>query len=661
MISYLTADIEHISELKGAKKALQNAGFRRPLDLLYLAPKNYEDKRYITPIFTLTEGQTARVSGQVQSARATGRIFLAHIFDGTGDLRAVFFQVYPGIGTLLQQGKRVELFGQMKMTPYGLQMSQPQVACAFEPCLTPIYPSIKGISNARLHSMIGALIDALPEYDKAFGAPVAGGMSFKAALDAIHRPALDACANDLVSMAHAAHKRLITQELWAHQLNARMQIRQRKRRRAVHFDTNQSLLERALIKEAGFVMTEAQTRAVAQMHADLAKKYPMRRLLQGDVGSGKTYVSAHVAARVLAGGYKVAFMAPTEVLAGQHLQTFTRWFEPLGIPVVGWMGKMNQAAKKAARAVMEADAPCIAVGTHALFYDQSQFLNLGLVIIDEEHKFGVDQRERLIQKGKNVHTLAMTATPIPRTLALSAYGDMDVSIIDALPKGRIPIQTVTIARSRVDEVIAKMRIYCDKGNQAYWVCPLVDASKVDAAKATETFERFLEAGFRVGLLHGRLSGEDKRGVLTQFLRHEFDILVATTVVEVGVDIPNASLMIIENPERLGLAQLHQLRGRVGRGAKESFCVLLHEDTLTPHATLKLGAIRNIKSGFELAEVDLKMRGAGELLGTRQVGASGFYWADLSIHAAELETATAWADHWLKEDAAFCKTVIKHWR
>ena len=458
----------------------------------------------------------------------------------------------------------------------------------------------------------------------------------------------------LTARTHAACQRLIIEELTAHQLSLLYRRQQLHKFKAPKC-TTQSPLTEQLFAALPFKLTGAQQRVMKDITADMATSIPMLRLIQGDVGSGKTLVAAGAAGYALDSGWQVAVMAPTEILAEQHLLNFKQWFEPLGIGV-GWLaGKQTAKQRREALEAVIENSVQIVVGTHALFQDTVQFAKLGLVIIDEQHRFGVEQRMALTNKGvagSTPHQLIMTATPIPRTLAMSVYGDMDTSIIDELPPGRTPITTVTIDRNRRDDVIERIAVNCAEGRQAYWVCSLVEESSVlDAQAAEATYEDLNERlNIRIGLVHGKMKGADKQAIMQQFKAGELDLLIATTVIEVGVDVPNASLMVIENAERLGLSQLHQLRGRVGRGSTKSYCVLLYQKPLSETGTERLNVLRDSTDGFVIAQKDLELRGPGELLGKRQTGNIGYYLADLIRDEQLFAIAQRLAKHLIADSA-----------
>ena len=699
----------------GAKVAEQLAqlNIKRIFDLLLHLPRDYEDRSRSLSIAEVDHGQSALITGRVVHVDNKRSGMTVVIDDDTGTVSLRFFKVYPGLAQTMSLGTRLQLFGEVKVSRYGKQMSHPeyQVITDNAPItntgLQPIYPSVKGLHQNKLRTLIKLALQTvrsqgLPmtllttaDFDVVADLPLAPfepkkpvaletyaedifstlarsvpdngvhqtnptaydtnqNISIEAtrvansnvynltifeALVLLHTPPTYTDANQqyklltqLSARTHAACQRLIIEELAAHQLSLlyrRQQLHQHKAPKC----TTQSPLADALFGALPFDLTGAQKRVMRDITADMALSIPMLRLVQGDVGAGKTLVAAGAAGYALDSGWQVAVMAPTEILAEQHLLNFKNWFEPLGIGV-GWLaGKQTAKQRREALQAVSDNTVQVVVGTHALFQEQVQFAKLGLVIIDEQHRFGVEQRMALTNKGvanSTPHQLIMTATPIPRTLAMSVYGDMDTSIIDELPPGRTPITTVTIDRNRRDEVIERIAINCEAGRQAYWVCSLVEESSVlDAQAAEATYEDLNERlDIRIGLVHGKMKSAEKQAIMQAFKAGGLDLLIATTVIEVGVDVPNASLMVIENAERLGLSQLHQLRGRVGRGSTKSYCVLLYQKPLSETGTERLNVLRDSTDGFVIAQKDLELRGPGELLGKRQTGNVGYYLADL---------------------------------
>jgi ATP-dependent DNA helicase RecG len=536
--------------------------------------------------------------------------------------------------------------------------------------LTPVYPATAGLAQHVLRKLIdGALqrcdlSDSLPQQVRSrLRLP-----AFEPSVRYLHNPPPDADQAELEARTHAAWRRIKFDELLAQQLSMRLHYRKRQASRAPALAPPGELSVQ-LLRSLAFQLTRAQQRTLAEIRADLAKPHPMQRLLQGDVGSGKTIVSALAALQTVESGYQVAVMAPTEILAEQHYTKFAGWLQPLGIEVTWLAGSLTRVHKRAALERVASGAAAVAVGTHALFQDQVEFKSLGLAIVDEQHRFGVHQRLALrlkgtdAQQGTQAHQLMMSATPIPRTLAMSFYADLDVSVIDELPPGRTAVVTKLISEARRDEVVHRVRDACMQGRQAYWVCPLIEESEALQLKtAIDTFETVQQIfpDLRVGLAHGRLSSQEKAGVMDAFKRGEVQLLVATTVIEVGVDVPNASLMVIEHAERMGLAQLHQLRGRVGRGTEASVCILLYQNPLSETARERLKIVFEHTDGFEIAREDLRIRGPGELLGARQSGVPMLRFADLTTDVDLLEEARNVADRLLREHPRSVDAHLNRW-
>lgn len=662
---------------------LAKIGLHTVQDLLLHLPLRYEDRTQLYPIGELLPGIYATVEGEVLNSNITfggRRMMTCQITDGTGILTMRFFNFNAAMKNSLATGRRVLAYGEAKRGKYGAEMIHPEYriqgdlsAPALQETLTPVYPTTEGIKQATLRKLTDQALELLDTCAIAELLPpelAQGMMSLPEALRTLHRPPPSMQLADLESGKHAAQHRLILEELLSHNLSMLALRAGAQRYYAQPLITNDTLKQR-LLAALPFTPTGAQNRVVAEIEQDLAKDFPMMRLVQGDVGSGKTLVAALAALRAIANGKQVALMAPTELLAEQHASNFTAWFEPLGIKV-GWLaGKQKGKARIAQQEAIASGQVQMVVGTHAIFQEHVQFNGLALVIIDEQHRFGVHQRLALWEKGQqqgfHPHQLIMTATPIPRTLAMTAYADLDTSIIDELPPGRTPVTTVAIADTRRNEIIERVRHACiSEGRQAYWVCTLIEESDLLEAQAAEaTWEELTAAlaELKIGLVHGRMKPQEKQSVMQAFKQGELHLLVATTVIEVGVDVPNASLMIIENPERLGLAQLHQLRGRVGRGAVASHCVLLYKSPLSKTAQLRLQVLRDSNDGFVIAQKDLEIRGPGELLGTRQTGNAEFKVADLlrdqalipevqriarHIHERYPEQAAALIERWMPE-------------
>ena len=642
-----------VTALRGVGAALAARlavlGVEQVQDLLFVLPTRYEDRTRVQPIGSLLPGSRVVVEGEVLLTEVVfrrRRQMLCRLADGSGFLTLRFFHFSKSQQDGLTRGTRIRCFGEVRRGPLGLEIVHPEYRRiadgpgVLEDRLTPVYPMTEGVTQGRLRMLIGL---ALRELDTAgvrewlpesilqpLGLP-----SLRTALEFVHRPPVDAALDELEAGRHPAQRRLAFEELLTHHVVMRRLRDTARTDSATPLHDTVGLATR--FKESlSYTLTGAQQRSLDDIERDLQRTQPMVRLVQGDVGCGKTVVAAAAAARAIGSGCQVALMAPTELLAEQHQKNLDSWFRPLGITVGLVTGSQPVRTRRSALEAVAAGDLQLVVGTHALFQDGMQFHKLALVIVDEQHRFGVQQRLRLAEKGlhenRHPHQLIMTATPIPRTLAMTAYADLDVSIIDELPPGRTPVKTVVAAQSRRDEVVARIAAACRAGRQAYWVCPLIDESEeLQCQAAEETAVSLTEAlsEFRVGLVHGRMKAKEKEAVMLEFKAGRIQLLVATTVIEVGVDVPNATVMVIENAERMGLAQLHQLRGRVGRGSHESSCVLLYRAPLGALARARLNAIRDSNDGFDIAQRDLELRGPGELLGTRQTGLARMRVADLA--------------------------------
>ncbi|MBW7981028.1 ATP-dependent DNA helicase RecG [Enterobacillus tribolii] len=666
----------------GASQAgkLAKIGLENIQDLLLHLPLRYEDRTKLYPINDLLPGIYATVEGNVlrtDIAFGRRRMLTSQISDGTGVLTLRFFNFNAAMKNSLAEGRHVVAYGEIKRGQRGAEIIHPEYRVQGESgdvelqeALTPVYPTTEGVRQATLRKLTDqalALLDTVPIAELLPEELRHGLMDLPQALHTLHRPPPDIQLSDLEQGKHPAQRRLILEELLAHNLSMLAVRAGTQRHKALALAADDALKNRFLAA-LPFSPTNAQQRVVADIEADMNKPVPMMRLVQGDVGSGKTLVAALAALRVIAHGKQVALMAPTELLAEQHAANFRRWFEPLGL-TVGWLaGKQKGKARQTQMDAIAGGEVDMIVGTHAMFQEQVRFSGLALVIIDEQHRFGVHQRLALWEKGEeqgfHAHQLIMTATPIPRTLAMTAYADLDTSVIDELPPGRTPVTTVAIPDTRRSDVIERVKSAClNEGRQAYWVCTLIEESdllEAQAAEATAEELKLLLPELKIGLVHGRMKAAEKQGVMEAFKQGELQLLVATTVIEVGVDVPNASLMIIENPERLGLAQLHQLRGRVGRGAVASHCVLLYKAPLSQTAQKRLQVLRDSNDGFVIAQRDLEIRGPGELLGTRQTGSAEFRVADLLRDQALIPEVQRIARHLHQNYPEHARALIERW-
>jgi ATP-dependent DNA helicase RecG len=643
------------------KAKLARLGLHTDFDLVLHLPLRYEDETHVTPIAEARHGVPVLVEGDIVSSEVAfrpRRQLVLKVRDESGLLFVRFLNFYPSHGRSLAAGARVRLYGEVRPGFFGGEMVHPRfrVLRGLEPladALTPVYPTTAGLPQVVLRRMVNEALDRADLSDT-LPAEVRSRLRlvpFAEALLALHRPAPRADAAALEGRTHPAWRRMKFDELLGQQLSMRLHYRARRRDRAPALAPAATLTAR-LLDRLAFRLTNAQVRAWNEIQHDLAEAHPMNRLLQGDVGSGKTVVAALAALRAVEGGWQAAVMAPTEILAEQHHRKFAEWLEPLGVRVAWLTGGGGARERKQALAAVAAGDVQVAVGTHALFQERVAFARLALAIVDEQHRFGVRQRLALRDKAGRrrgapdaqdyaPHQLMMSATPIPRTLSMSYYADLDTSVIDELPPGRTPVMTKLVADARRDEVVRRIRAACREGRQAYWVCPLIEESEaVELQTAIDTHARLAAElpELAVGLVHGRLSPAEKASVMDEFKTARIQLLVATTVIEVGVDVPNASLMVVEHAERFGLAQLHQLRGRVGRGTAESACILLYQNPLSDGARARLRIIYGHTDGFRIAHEDLLLRGPGEYLGARQSGAPLLRFADLVRDADLLESA-----------------------
>ncbi|WP_020395503.1 ATP-dependent DNA helicase RecG [Thiolinea disciformis] len=648
LLDQAVTSLSGVGETQASK--LARLGILQVSDLLFHLPLRYQDRTRIYPLASLRAGQEVMVEGEIEATEVVvraRRMLLCHLNDGSGaNLTLRFFHFNQGMRNSLSEGLWLRCFGEVRQAGFKLEMVHPEYRLIqtgqhpeLENTLTPTYPTTEGLHQASLRRMIQHALSLaqstnIPELLPDFVIQQQNFLPLQACLNLLHKPPTEKASRQLLDGQHPVQKRLIFEELLAHQLGVQQARSDLRKVQAPLMQADNHLFKQ-LLKLLPFKPTAAQQRVIQEIEADLRQGHPMNRLVQGDVGSGKTLVAVATALHAIANGYQVALMAPTELLAEQHYRNLSQWLEPLGLDVVYISGTQTPKQRRRQVENLLLGIGHIAVGTHALFQRTVEFLQLGLVIIDEQHRFGVHQRLALREKGRQgefyPHQLVMTATPIPRTLAMTAYGDMDYSVIDELPPGRTPITTVAISNNRRDEIIERIAQACQEGRQIYWVCTLIDESEVlqcQAAEDTAVLLRERLPKVNIGLVHGRLHSSEKERIMQAFKANELQLLVATTVIEVGVDVPNASLMVIENAERLGLSQLHQLRGRVGRGNTASSCVLLYQAPLGKTAKKRLDALRHSTDGFELSNIDLELRGPGEVLGTRQTGEVKMRIADL---------------------------------
>lgn len=662
------------------QQKLVKLGIHNELDLLLHLPLRYEDETRLYPIRDIPEGKTVQIEGVIVDCEIIThprRQLVCQLKDTSGVLFIRFLNFYPAQVKAYSPGVRLRVLGEVRTGFFGAEMIHPKCRSVHEEApladtLTPIYPTTAGVAQSTITKLIQQILrdsrntdflaETLPEtiltqYQL---------IGFRESIWLLHQPPPDIAMGLLQNRTHPAWRRIKFDELLAQQLSMRMHYRQRRSYRAPVLQEKNHLTQ-ALLASLAFNLTDAQKKALAEIKRDLSAANPMQRLLQGDVGSGKTIVAALAALQAIENGYQAAVMAPTEILSEQHYQKFLSWFAPLGVTVAWLSGSQTKKQRAHELTEIAAGNTMLTVGTHALFQEQVQFSRLGLVIVDEQHRFGVHQRLALRLKGSETnwlpHQLMMSATPIPRTLSMSYYADLEVSVIDQLPPDRSPVITKLIDESRRSEVVARVREACHAGKQAYWVCPLIEESEALQLKtAVETYTVLSQTfpDLKVSLVHGRLHAQDKSAIMTAFSQGEIQLLVATTVIEVGVDVPNASLMVIEHAERMGLSQLHQLRGRIGRGSEVGICVLLYQQPLSQIARQRLRIIFEHTDGFEIARQDLRLRGPGEFLGTRQSGIPMLRFADVQQDMDLLEAARTAAEYLLHDYPAAAQRHLQRW-
>lgn len=676
---------------------LSRLGIDTLQDLLFHLPVRYQDRTRVVSIRDLKPGDEVTLDVEVINSEirfARKRMMLTHVTDQSGVLTLKFFHFSASQQASLTAGTCLRIYGEARWSKSGMEMIHPEYrrlqadgesTANMEEHLTAIYPMTEGFSQQTLRGLIAQLFDAnhqllvsMEEYLPHDVLHRYGLPGLQQAISLIHKPTPDIAMQTLEQGKHPAQQRLVFEELLAHHLALRRMREATKRHTAPRLNGVDQLQQRFLVS-LPFSLTPAQQRVFREITHDLEQEYPMQRLVQGDVGSGKTVVAALAALRAVVSGYQVAVMAPTEILAQQHLQNFHLWLDPLDINVVWLSSKVKGKARNNTLQEIECGDAQVVVGTQALFQEHVIFSRLGLVIIDEQHRFGVHQRLALRDKGQVMqkdesdldannktiypHQLIMTATPIPRTLAMTAYADLDCSVIDELPPGRTPVETVVVSEERRDQVMQRVHAVCREGRQAYWVCTLIEESEVLQCQTAQETAQLLQqqlTDLQIGLIHGRMKPVEKENIMASFKAGDIHLLVATTVIEVGVDVANATLMIIENAERLGLSQLHQLRGRVGRGAQQSACVLMYQSPLSETAKMRLHTLRQTNDGFEVARKDLELRGPGEFLGTRQTGLAQLRIADLARDQGMLPTISAVARLLFAQYPDCIAPIIQRW-
>ncbi len=670
-----------LSTLKGigpqSINRLNRLGIHNIQDLLFHLPSRYLDKTRCIAMSSLIPGTTALISGTIISSEILPvgrRSLIVQISDGSGQISLRFFHYSAAQQRQLKPGVLIACFGEIRHGFQGLEIVHPEYKLVSaddkitEDRLTPIYPLTEGLHQSTVRKAIDQVLEQhLEKVPELLPESILKQYHFPAiqqALSILHHPPARQTEEQI--QQSTALQRLAFEELLAHHLKMLQGKLALKQHNAPNLSV-QKQLKSAFLNNLPFQLTGAQQRVIAEIEADCNSNQPMLRLVQGDVGSGKTIVAAYAALMAIDSGFQVAIMAPTELLAEQHYRNFSQWFKPLNIEPVLLTGQLKGKTRQQILEAIANHQTGLIIGTHALFQEQVKFDRLGLIIIDEQHRFGVHQRLALREKaaptGQKPHQLVMTATPIPRTLAMLQYSDLDISIIDELPPGRKPVTTSVIPSDRRDAVIERINHWIAQGHQAYWVCTLIEESELLQCEAAEKTLQYLTESLpdiRIALVHGRMKSAEKDNVMQAFKQHQYDLLVATTVIEVGVDVPNAGLMIIENPERLGLSQLHQLRGRVGRGDSESYCLLLYQSPLSKTGRQRLGILRETTDGFIIAEKDLELRGPGEVMGTRQTGQIQFKIADLSRDQPLLDAIPDAADLLVKQHPESINPIIERW-
>ncbi|SFV88245.1 ATP-dependent DNA helicase RecG [hydrothermal vent metagenome] len=659
-----------------ARDSLNGIGIYNLEHLLFHLPLRYQNKTRFTKLNNARVGDEILVQLTIDDVQITAtriRQMVCHLSDENGRRMLLrFFHFTQWQREKFTREDIIQCFGEVKIGQEGLEMHHPEYrliskgqSTLLEKTLSPIYPLTGSIHQPQMKKWVEVAMQALknsPLVDNFEG--ITHSMpSLKQALAILHHPQEDENLFEITEFRHIAQQRLIIEELCAQQLSL-LKLKEQRKQKIANVFTIKNTLSNQLHQYLGFDLTKAQQRSIIEINADLSSNRPMLRLLQGDVGSGKTIVAVFACLQAVENGFQAAVMAPTEILAHQHLQGFSDYLNPLGIEVAFLTGSQNASTRKEHMKKIQSGSAQVVIGTHALFQKSVEFSKLGLVIIDEQHKFGVHQRLSLAQKAHNTpHQLVMTATPIPRSLTMSAYADLDSSIIDELPPGRTPIQTVALNNKRKDEVLNKIKQVCGANNQVYWVCTLIDESEILRAESATNTHFYLQENLpelSVVLIHGRMNKDEKTAIMQQFEAGEINVLVATTVIEVGVNVPNASLMVIENSERLGLAQLHQLRGRVGRGSDKSICILMYQAPLSANATQRLGILRETNDGFKIAEKDLELRGPGEILGTQQTGVADMKIANIVRDGYLIDKARHYCQQFMQEDEIKQQALILRW-